>query len=61
VVWNERLKGADEVTVRLGRAYPTAKVYDPTVGTHPIQIRDKVDRLTLSLLDHPVIIAIAPN
>jgi hypothetical protein len=61
VVWNERLKGADEVTVRLGRTYPTVKVYDPTVGTQSIQSRDKVDELTLTLRDHPVILTIAPK
>lgn len=61
VVWNERLKGSDEVRVRFGRTSPKVKVYDPTVGTRPTQIRDKVDGLTLTLSDHPVIIAIAPK
>ncbi len=60
VVWNERLKEADEVTVRFGRTYPTVKIYDPTVGTRPIQSRDKVNRLKLTLSDHPVILAITP-
>ena len=59
VVWNERLKGSDEVTVRLGRTYPTVKVYDPTIGTQPIQNRNKVDGLKLTLRDHPLILAIA--
>jgi hypothetical protein len=59
VLWNERLKGADEVTVRLGRVYPTVKVYDPTIGTQPVQSRDKVDVLKLTLSDHPLIIAIS--
>src|SRR6185437_308784 len=58
VVWNERLKGADEVTVRLGRKHPTVNVYDPTIGTHAIQTHDKVDVLKLTLSDHPLIVAI---
>jgi hypothetical protein len=58
VVWNERLKGADEVLVHLGRTYSTVKVYDPTIGTRPIQSHDKIDKLKLSLSDHPLILAI---
>jgi hypothetical protein len=58
VVWNERLKGADDVTVHLGDTYPTVKVYDPTIGTKPIQTRRKVRSLKLTLSDHPLIIAI---
>jgi hypothetical protein len=61
VVWNERLKGVDEVTVHLGRTYPTVKVFDPTIGTQPTQDRDKIDVLKLTLSDHPLIIAIAPK
>jgi hypothetical protein len=59
VVWDERLKGADEVTIRLGRMYPAVKVYDPTIGTQPVQEQDKVDMLKLTLRDHPLIIAIS--
>ncbi|HEY7154312.1 MAG TPA: hypothetical protein VH575_10180 [Gemmataceae bacterium] len=59
VVWNERLKGADEVTVHLGRTYPTVKVYDPTIGTQPTQTHGKVAVLKLTLSDRPLIIAIA--
>jgi hypothetical protein len=61
VVWNERLKGADEVTVQLGRTYPTVNVYDPTMGTQPIQSLDKTDALKLTLSNHPVIITISPK
>jgi hypothetical protein len=59
VVWNERIKGTDAVTVQLGRAYPTVKVYDPTVGTAPVQTHAKVDALKLTLSDHPLIISVA--
>jgi hypothetical protein len=61
VVWNERLKGADEVTVHLGRMYPTVNVYDTTVGTQPIQSHGKTDALKLTLSNHPLVIAIAPQ
>jgi hypothetical protein len=58
VVWNERVKGADEVTVHLGGRYPAVKIYDPTVGTEPVQNSGNVDSLKLTLSDHPLIIAI---
>jgi hypothetical protein len=59
VIWGERLKGTDKVTVHLGGTYPAVKVYDPTIGTKPIQTTHRVDSLKLTLSDHPLIIAIA--
>ncbi len=59
VVWGEQLKGADEVTVQLGRTYPSVKVYDPTTGTEPVRDAGRVDALKLTLRDHPLILAIA--
>ena len=59
VVWGERLKGADEVTVQLGAAYPAVRVYDPTVGTEPVQTAGEVDSLKLTLSDHPLILAVS--
>lgn len=61
VIWDERLKGTDAVTVHLGGIYPAVKVYDPTIGTEPIQTLPKVDSLKLTLSDHPLVIAIAPK
>ncbi len=61
VVWNERLKGSDEITVDLGGTYPVAKVYDPTIGTEPVQTHREVKSLRLTLSDHPLIIAIVPK
>lgn len=58
VVWGERVKGADRVTVQLGAAHRSVKVYDPTVGTEPVQTSNGISSLTLSLSDHPLIIAI---
>ena len=37
VIWDERLKGADDVTVHLGGTYPAVKIYDPTIGTDPVE------------------------
>ena len=61
VVWNERVKGADRVTVHLGGTHASVKVYDPTVGTEPVQTRNGINSLTLTLSDHPLIIAIPGN
>ncbi len=58
VIWDERLKGTDEVTVQLGATYPALKVYDPTIGTEPVQTASAVDSLTLTLSNHPLIVAI---
>ena len=36
-VWDEQVSGTSQVTVRLGRAFPSVRVYDPTLGTNPTQ------------------------
>jgi len=59
VVWGESLKGADEITVRLGEGYPTLKVYDPTIGSKPIQTHHGAHSLKLTLGDHPLVVVIA--
>jgi hypothetical protein len=61
IVWNERIKGSDEVTVQLGAMCPTVKVYDPTIGTEPVSTHARIDRLKLTLSDHPLILEIAPK
>jgi hypothetical protein len=61
IVWGERVKGSDEVTVRLGRAYPAVKVYDPTVGTEAVRDAGRVDSLKVTVSDHPLILAITPR
>ena len=58
VVWGERVKGEDTVTVHLGGTHTSVKVYDPTVGTEPVQTRKDTNSLALTLTDHPLIIAI---
>ena len=61
VVWNERVKGSDDVTIRFGDKLVSVKVYDPTVGTEAVQTSAGIDSLKLTLSDHPVVIAIAPK
>lgn len=58
VVWDERLSGSDKVTVQLGGSHSIVKVYDPTVGATSIETRKNTNSLSLTLSDHPVIIAI---
>ena len=61
VVWGERLRGEDHVTVRLGATHPSVALYDPTVGTEPIQALTDVSSINLTLSDHPVVIMIPPG
>ena len=61
VVWGERLKGSDGVTVRLGATYPAVRVYDPTVGTEPVQTHRRVASLELTVSDHPWLLAVEPE
>jgi hypothetical protein len=57
VLWGERFTGgSDAVTVNLGTAYATAKVYDPTTGTSPTQTLTNIASAELTLTDHPLII-----
>jgi len=58
IVWGERVKGSDRVTVQLGSAHPSIAVYDPTVGVTPIETHQRVNSLALTLSDHPVILAL---
>ena len=59
-VWDERVvgTGSDNVTVNLGGAQSVVDVYDPTVGTSVQQQLNNVSSVTLSLSDHPLILAI---
>lgn len=58
LVWGERLKGQDNVTVRLDGGDHAVTVYDPTVGVEPVQAERKVRSLELILSNHPLIIFI---
>jgi hypothetical protein len=59
VLWGERFAGgSDNVTVNLGTAYATARVYDPTTGTSPTRTLTSVNSAELTLTDHPLIIEV---
>jgi len=58
VVWDERLTGEDQVTVRFGAAQPSVKIYDPTIGTDAVKTQLNVSSLDLTLSDHPMVIVI---
>jgi hypothetical protein len=58
VVWDERVKGADEVTIHLGRRRRVVKVCDPTVGTEPVKEYTDAESVRLTLSDHPVVLMI---
>jgi hypothetical protein len=58
VVWDEQVSGTKNVTVNLGGIYPSVKVYDPTLGTTPIQMLRHVTSLPLTLSNHPEVIEV---
>jgi hypothetical protein len=59
-VWDDRPvgEGTDPVTVTLGGTHSTVNVYDPTVGTTPVQTLSNVSSVSVTLSDHPMIIEI---
>jgi hypothetical protein len=58
LVWNERVRDSDVVTVDLGALQKTVKVYDITSGTAPIRTLTQVASVQLTLSDHAMIIEI---
>jgi hypothetical protein len=56
VVWGERVKGSDMLTVNLGGDSATVKVYDPTIGTTATRVLTNVNSIDLVLTDHPLIL-----
>ncbi len=59
VLWGERLTGEDHVTVRFGARHAEVTIYDPTVGTGPVQTLRDVSEAKLTLSDHPLVLEIA--
>ena len=55
-IWGERVEGADNVTVKLGKLFKSVRVYDPTIGTAPLQTLGDVEAVSLVLGDHVQII-----
>ncbi len=58
VVWDERAKGGDNVTVALGGKHRIVKIYDVTSGTEPVQVLRNVRSVPLSLSDHAMVIEV---
>jgi len=56
VVWGEQVKGTNQVTVRLGKSWEAVMVYDPTLGTSPVEKHHNMSTLPVTLGDHPLII-----
>ena len=58
VVWDENVRGSDNVRINLGRTYAVVNIYDITAGTSPIQTITNVDFVSLNLNDHALIVEI---
>jgi hypothetical protein len=58
VVWGERLAGRDHVTVQFPVRHPSVKIYDPTLGTEPVQTLTDITSIDLTSSDHPIVIVI---
>ena len=59
VIWGEKYTGgSDRITVNFGKKYKSVKIYDPTIGTEPIQSMEKVKSVSLTMTDHPFILEI---
>jgi hypothetical protein len=56
-VWDERpAGGSDAVTVDLEASRAKVTLYDPTMGTAPMNVLTQVSSVMLTLTDHPVIL-----
>ncbi len=58
VIWNERLKGSDEVTVHFASKLAKVNIYNPILGTDVTAKHPDVDSLNLTLSNHPLILEI---
>jgi hypothetical protein len=57
VLWGERFTGGtDEITLHLDRKFSTVEIFNPTIGTDAVQILEDVQKIDLSLSNHPLII-----
>ena len=58
VVWDEKVRGSDNVKVNLGRSFAAVNIYDVTAGVTPTETFTNVSSVSLELSDHAVIIEI---
>jgi hypothetical protein len=56
ILWNERVKGSDEVTVELGETFANVKVFNPTIGKEPVQVAKDAKAIKLTLSNHPLVL-----
>jgi hypothetical protein len=61
LIWGERVSGEDRVTIRFGSTHAQVKVYNPVVGTEPVEIQANVGALELTLSNHPYVVTITPQ
>lgn len=59
VVWGEMLRGSTNTVLHFARPAANLRLYDPTVGTDPIQSSETAKTVSLSLSDHPLIVEFA--
>ncbi len=59
IVWGERLRGEDLVTIDLGGTHAAVTVYDPTKGIEPVRQLANVASLELTLSNHPYVIVLS--
>lgn len=58
VLWGERFTGGtDNIEIHLARRHKI-KIYNPIVGTSPVETLAKTDKIKLSLTNHPLIMEI---
>jgi hypothetical protein len=56
VIWDERVRGSDDVTINFRTTQGAVKIYDITSGTTPIRILSRVRDLHVKLSDHALIL-----
>lgn len=55
-VWGEQVKGSSNITVKLDDRYDAVRIYDPTIGTTPVQTLANVRAVPLTVSDHAVVL-----
>jgi len=61
IVWDEKAKGSDSVTVLTERELASVSIYDPTLGTTPVHSLSRVRGITVTLSDHPLVLEIVQS
>lgn len=62
VVWGEKRKGSNTVTVQFRNKQRQLNIYDPTIGTEIVRVVRNTAIVQLELSDHPLIVEVSnPN